>query len=195
MDGTQQRFYQLLEDASGVVGRCKEATGNAEPAEGYKRRQISELIEFAFKYNLWISLDDSSVIFLDKGGENEVFYDGASSVIKLNNFDYAGDDLENFFTRIFAHNHFFSNVCYQLIGFSYNSKKEFCAVLLQPYVRAEREATESEIISYMKALSFVMDYPDEFHNDKYEIFDAVPNNVLHGIDGDLYFIDTQIRFK
>ena len=47
----------------------------------------------------------------------------------------------------------------------------------------------------MKALSFVMDYPDEFHNDKYEIFDAVPNNVLHGIDGDLYFIDTQIRFK
>lgn len=96
MDGTQQRFYQLLEDASGVVGRCKEATGNAEPAEGYKRRQISELIEFAFKYNLWISFDDSSVIFLDKGGENEVFYDGASSVIKLNNFDYAGDDLENF---------------------------------------------------------------------------------------------------
>ena len=29
----------------------------------------------------------------------------------------------------------------------------------------------------------------------YEVFDAVPNNVLYGIDGDLYFIDTQIRLR
>lgn len=195
MDGAQQGIYQLLEEASGIVGRCKETTGDAESTESCKRRQISELIEYAFKHNLWIDFDDSSVIFLDKGGENEVFYDGASSVIKLNNFDYAGDDLINFFTRIFAHNHFFSNVCYQLIGFSYNSRKEFCAVLFQPYIRAEREATENEIITYMEALGFIMDYPDEFHNDQYEIFDAVPNNVLYGVDGDLYFIDTQIRLR
>ena len=40
-----------------------------------------------------------------------------------------------------------------------------------------------------------MDYPDEFHNEIYEIFDVVPNNVLYGIDGNLYFIDTQIRLK
>ena len=47
----------------------------------------------------------------------------------------------------------------------------------------------------MEALGFEMDYIDEFHNEKYEIFDAVPNNVLYGIDNDLYFIDTQIRRK
>ena len=40
---------------------------------------------------------------------------------------------------------------------------------------------------------FEMDYYDEYHNSDYEVFDAVPNNVLYGIDGDLYFIDTQIR--
>ena len=45
----------------------------------------------------------------------------------------------------------------------------------------------------MEALGFEMDYCDEFHNEKYEIFDAVPNNVLYGIDNRLYFIDTQIR--
>ena len=33
------------------------------------------------------------------------------------------------------------------------------------------------------------------HNEQYEIFDAVPNNVLYGIDGQLYFIDTQIRLR
>lgn len=47
----------------------------------------------------------------------------------------------------------------------------------------------------MKALGFKMDYSDEFHNDRYEIFDVVPNNVLCGKDDILYFIDTQIRLR
>lgn len=40
-----------------------------------------------------------------------------------------GEDLETFFIRIEAHNLFFSNVAYQLIGFFYNSQYEFCAVM------------------------------------------------------------------
>lgn len=80
-----------------------------------------------------------------------------------------------------------------LIGFAYNSQQEFCAVLTQPYIKAEREATETEIATYMQSLGFEMDYYDEYHNDCYIIFDVVPNNVLYGIDNNLYFIDTQIR--
>ncbi|MDE6180701.1 MAG: hypothetical protein K2G02_06210 [Phocaeicola sp.] len=45
----------------------------------------------------------------------------------------------------------------------------------------------------MRALGFEMDFIDEYYNKDYKLFDAVPNNVLYGIDGDLYFIDTQIR--
>ena len=108
---------------------------------------------------------------------------------------YAGDDLTNFFIRIEAHNHFFYNVAYTLVGFAYNSMHEFCAVLVQPYVRAKREATEEEIADYMEALGFEMDYEDEYHNEEYEVFDAVPDNVLYGIDNKLYFIDTQIRLR
>ena len=48
---------------------------------------------------------------------------------------------------------------------------EFCAVLVQPYVRAKREATEDEIADYMEALGFEMDYEDEYHNEEYEVFD------------------------
>ena len=136
-----------------------------------------------------------NIEFLSKGGENEVYTGNEDIVVKLNNFEYAGDDLENFFIRIAAHNKFFGNVPYQMIGFSYNSQQEFCAVLTQPYILAEREATEDEIIVYMEALGFEMDYIDEFHNNDYEVFDAVPNNVLYGIDGDLYFIDTQSRLR
>lgn len=196
MDRTHSSINSILEQATHIVRRKKKATGTLEPTESYKRGQTEELIAFANSNNLWISLPKLNVEFLSKGGENEVYTgDRDDIVVKLNNFEYAGDDLENFFIRIAAHNKFFSNVPYQMIGFSYNSLQEFCAVLIQPYILAEREAKEDEIATYMQALGFEMDYIDEYHNEVYEVFDAVPNNVLYGIDGDLYFIDTQIRLR
>lgn len=193
MDRAYTPDYRILEEASQIIGRNKETTGDAEKAACFKREQFDKLKKFATLNNLWLDYNNSPAIFLDKGGENEVFHDCHSSVIKLNNFEYAGDDLSNFFIRMYAHNHFFSNVPYELIGFSRNSRNEFCAVLRQPYIHATREATEDEIIRYMKALGFEMIYRDEFHNSEYEIFDAEPHNVLYGLDDDLYFIDTQIR--
>lgn len=195
MDREHSKINSLLEEASCIIRRSKATAGNVESTEGYKRGQVEDLISFANTYNLWIDFSTLTTIYLDKGGENEVFYDGASTIFKLNNFEYAGDDLENFFIRIEAHNLFFSNVAYQMIGFAYNSLHEFCAVLVQPYVRAKREATEEEIAEYMQALGFGMVYLDEYHNTEYEVFDAVPNNVLYGIDDKLYFIDTQIRIR
>ncbi|EFI40754.1 conserved hypothetical protein [Bacteroides sp. 3_1_23] len=195
MDRANPPINSILEQAACIVRRSKEAAGTLETTESYKRKQIKELIKFTNLNSLWVDLSDFDVTYMDKGGENEVFHDGNISVIKLNNFEYAGEDLENFFIRIFAHNKFFSNVPYHMIGFTYNSQHEFCAVLIQPYIKAKREATEDEIAEYMEALGFEMDYIDEFHNEQYEIFDAVPNNVLYGIDGDLYFIDTQIRLR
>ncbi|MEL5893642.1 hypothetical protein AAE250_09070 [Bacteroides sp. GD17] len=193
MDREHSAINSLLAEAANLIRREKEATRDVEPTEGYKRGQIEKLKEFATLNGLWIDFNTLPLSYLNKGGENEVFTGDEDIVIKLNNFEYAGDDLTNFFIRMEAHNHFFSNVTYSLIGFAYNSLYEFCAVLVQPYVRAKREATEEEIADYMEALGFEMDYCDEFHNEKYEIFDAVPNNVLYGIDNRLYFIDTQIR--
>lgn len=195
MDRTYPPINNLLEQTACITVRSKEAAGETEPTEGYKRGQTEELIKFANDNSLWIDLSRLNITYMDRGGENEVFHDGNVSVVKLNNFEYAGDDLENFFIRIAAHNKFFGNVPYQMIGFAYNSQQEFCAVLVQPYILAEREATEDEIAAYMQALGFEMDYYDEYHNSDYEVFDAVPNNVLYGIDGDLYFIDTQIRLR
>lgn len=196
MDRTNSPINSILEQATYIVRRKKETTGTLEPTESYKRGQTKELIDFANSNNLWISLSNLNVEFLSKGGENEVYTGNKDNiVIKLNNFEYAGDDLENFFIRINAHNKLFGNVPYQMIGFAYNSEQEFCAVLIQPYILAEREATEDEIATYMEALGFEMDYYDEYHNSEYEVFDVVPNNVLYGIDGDLYFIDTQIRIR
>ena len=195
MDGTNMPISSLLEQTAYVVRRKKETTGTLGETESHKRGQIEALISFANENQLWFSCSEKNLCYFSKGGENEVYANDSELIFKLNNFEYAGDDLENFFIRISAHNKFFKNVPYSMIGFAYNSRNEFCAVLIQPFIQAEREATEEEIAEYMQALGFDMDYADEFHNDEYEIFDAVPNNVLYGIDGDLYFIDTQIRLK
>lgn len=195
MDRAYSQIGGILEEAACIVRRCKETTGDAEQAESYKREQVKRLKEYADSNGLWINIQRLSTVYLDKGGENEVYYDGASTIYKLNNFEYAGEDLVNFFTRINAHNLFFGNVSYDMVGFSYNSQNEFCAVLIQPYIQAKRETTEDEIALYMELLGFTMDSIDEYYNDKYEVFDVVPNNVLYGVDDDLYFIDTQIRLK
>ena len=40
-----------------------------------------------------------------------------------------------------------------------------------------------------------MNYPDEVHYETYEICYVIPNNVLYGINNDIYFVDTPIRLK
>ena len=133
MDRAYSPIDSLLEQAACIVRRKKEATGALEPTESYKRGQIEELISFASSNNLWISLSELNIEFLSKGGENEVYTGDKDDIVaKLNNFEYAGDDLENFFIRITAHNQFFNNVPYHMIGFAYNSEHEFCAVIIQP---------------------------------------------------------------
>lgn len=106
MDGTYSPIDSILEQAaSSIIRGSKETAEVFESAESYKRGQIVELISFANSNDLWIDFfNNTSVIYLDKGGENEVFYDGAATIYKLNNFEYAGEDLENFFFRIKAHN-------------------------------------------------------------------------------------------
>lgn len=105
MDGTYSPIDSILEQAASIVRRSKETAGAVESAESYKRGQIEELVSFANSNDLWIDFfNNTSVIYLDKGGENEVFYDGAATIYKLNNLEYAGEYLENFFFRIKVHN-------------------------------------------------------------------------------------------
>jgi len=112
MDREHPAINSILAEATHLIRREKEATGNAEPAKGYKRGQIEKLKVFATSHNLWIDFSRLPLSYLNKGGENEVFTGAEDLVFKLNNFEYAGDDLTNFFIRIQAHNHFFSNIPY-----------------------------------------------------------------------------------
>lgn len=135
-------------------------------------------------------------MFSDRGSENEVYmaYDGIH-VYKLNDFRYSDDNLTPFFERIVAHNQYFTACPYDFIGFSQNRDRKVCAVLRQQLVVNAREATPEEIKAEFERIGFhAEDNGEYFTNGIHDIFDAVPNNVLVGDDGNFYFIDT-IIFK
>lgn len=182
-----------MEKLTNILRREKEATREVESTESLKGRQLRIIEEYARENNCW--LEDFHLLgyYLAEGGENEVYAHDDPFVYKLNNFEFAGDDVLNFFQRIDIHNHLFPEIEYELIGFGNNSRNEVSAIIKQPYVLAEREAIPDEIMSYMRSCGFSVENEDSFRSEEYLVFDAVPHNVLVGIDGRLYFIDTQIK--
>ena len=62
MDRAYPPINNLLEQATCITGRSKEATGEIEPTEGYKGRQIERLKEFAAIHNLWIDFNALSLV-------------------------------------------------------------------------------------------------------------------------------------
>ena len=158
--------------------------------------QIARLKDWAIKNDCWIEDPNTLGVFSDRGSENEVYmgFDGVH-VFKLNDFRYSDDNLTPFFERIHAHNQYFTACPYELLGFSQNREGKICAVLCQQLVVNAREATLEEIKAEFKRIGFHADDNGEyFSNGIHDIFDAVPNNVLVGDDGNFYFIDT-IIFK
>lgn len=184
--------YCLLEEASDVSRGVFESIQELAGTTYCKGVQINELRKFAIRKGCWI--EDISVfgIFSDRGSENEVYLANDNlQVIKLNDFRYADENLNPFFERIQAHNYYFRDCAYELIGFAYNREGHFCAVLSQAFIQSAREATPDEIADVLCQMGFQSCLDGEyFSNGLYDIFDALPNNVLVGVDGELYFIDT-----
>ena len=161
--------------------------------EACKGVQIAQLVKWAKENHLWFDTDRLGN-YGDRGSENEVYLSTNKNIVyKLNDFRYSDDNLTPFFERIKAHNLYFPDCKYRLIGFSENQSGKPCAVLTQPYIISNREATENEIKNELFRLGFTPQFDGEYYsNSIHDIFDASPNNVLVGIDGNLYFIDTII---
>ena len=185
----------LLEDASDVARRVLESVQALAGTTYCKRVQIAKLKQWAQQNGHWIDDISSLGTFSDRGSENEVYLakNEDKIVYKLNDFRYSDDNLCPFFERIEAHNCYFPQCAYSLIGFADNQDGKTCAVLAQPFIISNREATELEIVNEMERMGFhSKDEGSYFTNGTHDIFDALPNNVLVGIDGYLYFIDTII---
>lgn len=204
-DSTQQLSSQgntgkderssLLAAASDFARSVLESIQALAGTTSCKGVQIARLKAWAVTNNCWIDRTALGT-FSDRGSENEVYASlDSRNVYKLNDFRYSDDNLNPFFERIHIHNQLFPDCAYDFVGFAENREGKTCAVLRQPFIVAQREATQQEIDEEMQCLGFRKEMDEGyFTNNDYDIFDAVPNNVLMGEDGHLYFIDT-IIFK
>jgi len=193
-DTRENEVGGLLAAASDFARSVLESVQALAGTASCKGVQIARLKDWAITNNCWISKDTLGT-YSDRGSENEVYASLDSKyVYKLNDFRYSDDNLTPFFERISIHNQLFPDCAYKFIGFSENQDGKICAVLCQPFILAQREATQQEIDEELVHLGFHKELDGYFTNDKYDIFDAVPNNVLMGDDNHLFFIDT-IIFK
>ena len=190
----QTPVRSILEQAESVARRVLESVQAIAGTTACKGVQIARLADWAKKNGYWI--DNGLILgdYADRGSENEVYLSPKENIVyKLNDFRYSDDNLSPFFERIKAHNEYFPDCAYTMIGMAENRDGKVCAVLSQPYIITAREATEEEFSKELQRLGFQPLMDNEYYsNGIHDIFDASPNNVLVGIDGNLYFIDTII---
>lgn len=187
------KLDKLLEEAEIIAQRVLESIQAIAGTTACKGVQIARLKDWAKEKGCWFDSVKALGEYVDRGSENEVYIaiDDSHKVYKLNDFRYADDNLTPFFERIKAHNSYFPYCAYTLIGFAPNADGKVCALLEQPYIISEREATVEEIDSTLRSFGFHPEFDGEYYsNGTHDIFDMSPNNVLVGIDGNLYFIDT-----
>lgn len=184
----------ILEEAEAVARGVLESIQTLTGTTACKGIQIKNLKAWAVANNHWI--DDVEVLgnYADRGLENEVYLSKDNeTVYKLNDFRYSDDNLTPFFDRLEAQKLYFPDCAYILVGFAMNRSGKVCAVIRQSYIISSREATEAEINHELQELGFEPQMNGEcYSNGIHDIFDATPGNVLVGIDGNLYFIDTII---
>ena len=194
-DKGENAVGSLLVEASDFARGVLESIQTIAGTASCKGVQIARLKDWALANHCWLDKDTLGS-YSDRGSENEVYASLDSKyVYKLNDFRYSDDNLTPFFERMFAHNQLFPDCGYELIGFAANRDEKVCAVLRQPFILSQREALQEEIDKELELLGFHKELNGGyFTSGDFDIFDAVPNNVLMGDDGHLYFIDT-IIFK
>ena len=184
----------ILESASATARGVLEEIEALAGTTACKSVQVVRLRKWAEEQGCWFSDRSQFGDFFDRGSENETYLArGGTDIIKLNDFRYSDDNLTSFFERIKAHNIYFPDCPYRMIGFAENRDGKVCAVLVQPYINSARLATKQEIHDEFLRLGFHPEDNGEYYtNGQHDIFDAVDGNVLVDEDGNLYFIDTII---
>ena len=171
-----------------------------EAGRGGRKKEsvLRTLVQRAQENGTWHErIEDIAGDYIGEGQENHVYLskDG-KDVIKINNFAFVpkdASDLSVFVDRLRAHNELFPSEKMELLGFTHNAKGEVSAIIKQPFVDAEREATDAEIDAFLEDHDFTVDMTDEWSDGKYGIIDLKPSNVLSNNDGRLRFIDVVVR--
>ena len=159
--------------------------------------QKSELEIFAKKNNYWVEDYDSLGEYIGKGMESQVFLsEDGTKVFKVNDLEFY-DTPVGYLNTISEHNRLFPESPYKLIGFTKrNDTNNFSFILEQPFVEAERGATQEEVNAEMDKLGFDKSISELiFTKDNVQVLDLHEGNVIVDKLGNIFFIDPVIFVK
>ena len=111
----------ILESASAFSQRVLEEIEALAGTTTCKAVQLVRLKKWAQEQGYWFCDHSQFGDFIDRGSENYVYLSpNSKEIIKLNDFRYSDDNLTSFFERIKAHNKYFPDCAYRMIGFAEN---------------------------------------------------------------------------
>ena len=126
------------------------------------------------------------------GNENDT-YVGEKVIYKVNNLLNSGS-IVALLHKVLMHNAIFPDTAYAFYGFAGFDGRTVQPVIVQPRIANAHPATKIMIDTYMAALGFEKTNEDgRFQNNRYEVWDLVPRNVLVDDEGDIFVIDAEIK--
>lgn len=177
INSEKESIDNLLEAEAAEARRISCTIQEIAGTTACKGVQIKGLKNWAIENNCWIESYELLGEYSDRGSENEVYMNSETQIVyKLNDFRYADDNIESFFQRIKIHNNIFADCAYTFHGLAENQDGKICAIISQPFIRADREATIEEIAGALALMGFIPLQEGEYFSNGYiDIFDALPN--------------------
>ncbi|MBQ9666484.1 MAG: hypothetical protein IJV33_08425 [Bacteroidaceae bacterium] len=155
-------------------------------------QQVAE--QYAKENDIWLPMSDVFDLGVPgpSGNENDTYVSN-DIIYKVNNLLNSGSLLK-LLEKIAMHNDLFYDTAYDFYAFTGFDGRTVMPILKQRLIKNAKPATTIEIDTYMAALGFhKINDEGRFSNDRYEVWDLVPRNVLKDTDGDLFVIDAEIR--
>lgn len=150
--------------------------------------------QYAKENGIWVPMNNVLALGVPgpSGNENDTYVSN-DIIYKVNNLLNSGSILK-LLEKIALHNDLFYDTAYTLYAFTGFDGRTVMPVFQQRLVKNAQPATNIEIETYMAALGFVkIDDKGRFSNEKYEVWDLVPRNVLKDREGDIFVIDAEIK--
>ncbi len=155
-----------------------------------------KLIEYINENNLWYKESLNSSNFIERGGEQFVYYapNSIGFVVKTNNAIYYDFYWSKYLNNLLLHNYFFPDTSYELIGFIRSSEGSLMSVVKQPFIDADENTDVKKIEKFLLGKGFLRTHPrfNMYVNKELgiELCDLHYKNVLIK-DNFLYFTDTE----
>lgn len=198
MPSENKGMEKVANDIRRAVGCC--STDEGQPCQGNCNAALNELEKrcaerWAKENNCWITFDNVFNLGIPgpSGSESDTYITKEGYVYKVNNLLHSSDSIVLMLVKTILYNNLFPDTAYTFVGFTGFDGRSVYPVIKQDYISSGQPATPNEIDCYMAACGFAKICDGRYSNDKYELWDVYPKNVLKDESGDIFIIDLEIK--